>query len=217
MRFTPPIPDESQEPAEHPESHVPTLVDSLGGPWGMAEQSVPTVAFVIAFTASGSDTGLAARVAVVVALVLTVVRLARRESPRQALTGLLGVGIAAYFATKTGKAENFYLPGLLINVGYASAMLISIIVRWPLIGLIAGQFDGTGTDFREDPVRARLMAKATWLWVAMFTSRVAVQTPMYLAGSVVVLGIARTVMGMPLMALTAWVTYRWLRLVPDED
>lgn len=184
-------------------------MDSVGGVRGMAETSAPGAAFVIAYAASGSDTTLAAVVALALAAALAVARLARRETPQHALSGLLGVGIAAIFATKTGKAENFYLPGLLANAGYASAFLISILVRWPLVGVVAAQLEGERrAGWREDPDRVRLYTRASWLWVALFSTRLAVQLPLYLAGAVVALGIARTAMGIPLFALGLWWTYR---------
>lgn len=176
----------------------------------MAETSAPAVAFVATYAASGSKTEIAAGVAVGLAALLAVGRLARRESPQYALSGLIGVAIAAVFATKTGKAENFYLPGLLANAGYATAFLVSILVRWPLVGVIAAQLQGE-QRWREDPDRMRTYTRASWLWVALFLVRLAVQLPLYLAGDVVSLGIARTAMGIPLFALGLWWTYRVVR------
>ena len=64
---------------------------------------------------------------------------------------------------RSGRAENFFLPGLLANAAYASAFLISIAVRRPLVGLIVANLDGEGSEWRNDPervrgVRARVMA-----------------------------------------------------------
>src|SRR3954447_24131643 len=120
----------------------PSLAEAIGGPLGVAETSLPAVAFVVAYTVSGSDTKTAAEVAVGLALLLTVARLARRESPQHALSGLIGVGFAAFIATRSGKAENFFLPGLLANAAYASAFLVSLAVRWPLVGIIVTKLDG---------------------------------------------------------------------------
>jgi hypothetical protein len=189
----------------------PTLAEAVGGPLGLVETSLPAVAFVIAYVASGSDTNTAAGVAVGLALVLAVARIVRRESPRHALSGLVGVAFAAFIATRSGKAEDFFLPGLLANAAYASAFVISIAVRRPLVGLIVSQLDGEGPGWREDPERVRAFTRASWLWAAMFVLRLAVQLPLYLAGAVVALGIARTAMGLPLFALALWLTWRLVR------
>jgi hypothetical protein len=198
-------------PGRETERRPPTLAEAVGGPLGIVETSLPAVAFVAAYAISGSDTNVAAGVAVGLALVLTVVRLVRRESPRHALSGLLGVAFAAFIASRSGKAENFFLPGLLANAAYASAFLISIALRRPLVGVIVGQLDGESGGWRDDPVRVRAFMRASWLWVGLFAARLAVQLPLYLAGAVVALGIARTAMGLPLFGLGLWLTWRLVR------
>jgi len=188
-----------------------TIAEATGGPLGMAETALPAVAYVVTYTASGQSTNTAAGVAVGLALALAIARLVRRESPRHALAGLFGVGLAAFIAAKSGKAENFFLPGLLQNAAYGLAMLISILARWPLIGVIVTKLDGEDSSWRSDPVRVRAFRRATWLWVAIFSARLVVQLPMYLAGAVVALGVARTAMGVPLFVLTLWLTWLLVR------
>ncbi len=206
---------EAPEPGRRRDA-TPTLAETIGGPWGMAETSLPAVAYVVAYAASGSDTDTAAIVAVGLALVLAVVRLARRESPRHALSGLIGVGFAAFIASRSGRAEDFFLPGLLANAAYASAFLISLAVRWPLVGVIVAQLDGEGSEWRREPARVRVFRRATLMWAGLFLLRLAVQLPLYLAGAVVALGIARTAMGLPLFALGIWLTYLLVRRRPQD-
>jgi Protein of unknown function (DUF3159) len=189
----------------------PSLAETIGGPLGVAETSLPAVAFVVAYTASGSDTNTAAAVAVGLALVLTVARLVRRESPQHALSGLIGVGFAAFVATRSGKAENFFLPGLLANALYASAFLVSLVVRRPLVGIIVTKLDGEDERWRDDPRRMRAFVRATWLWAGLFLLRLVVQLPLYLAGAVVALGIARTALGLPVYGLGLWLTWLLVR------
>jgi hypothetical protein len=190
---------------------TPTIAQAVGGPLGMAETALPAVAFVVAYTASGQDTNVSAGVAVGLALVLSVARLARRETPRHALSGLVGVAFAAFVATRSGKAENFFLPGLLSNAAYALALLVSIAVRWPLVGLIVSQLDGEGSEWRKDPGRVRTFTRASWMWIGLFVLRLVVQLPLYLAGAVVALGVAKTAMGVPLFALGIWLTFLLVR------
>ncbi|MBW3607392.1 MAG: DUF3159 domain-containing protein [Actinobacteria bacterium] len=191
---------------------APTSIrEAVGGPLGIAETSLPAVAFVVAYTASGSDTNTAAIVAVGLALVLTIVRLAKRESPVHALSGLIGVGFAAFIATRSGRAEDFFLPGLLANAAYAAAFLISIAVKRPLVGIIVANLDGEGREWRRDPQRARAFVLATWLWAGLFMLRLLVQLPLYLTHSVVALGVVKTAMGLPLFALGLWLTWLLVR------
>ena len=199
-----------------PRAEPPTIAEAVGGPVGMAETSLPAVAFVAAYAISGSDTDVAAIVAVALALVLAVARLVRGETPRFALSGLIGVAFAAFIATRSGRAENFFLPGLLANAAYASAFVISILVRRPLVGVIVSHLDGEGSGWRDEPRRVRAFTRASWLWAALFLVRLVVQLPLYLAGEVVALGVARTAMGLPLFVLGLWLTWRLVRRPPPE-
>lgn len=194
---------ETQEP--------PSIVDAMGGRLGMVESVVPATAFVVAYTASGQDTTVAAIVALALAGALSLARLVRGSTVQYALSGAAGVGLAAFIATRTGRAEDFFLPGLLMNVAYATAFLVSIVVRRPLLGLFAQVTTQRDGSWRQDPVQVRAYTKASWVWVGLFGARLAVQLPLYLAGEVVVLGVARVAMGVPLFAVAIWLSYLLLR------
>lgn len=164
-----------------------------------------------AYSLGGRDLALAGWIAVGVAGVLTVVRLLRRETLQYALAGFVGVALAAFVADRTGRAEDFFLPGLLLNAAYASAYLVSILVGWPLIGVLLETIEGRGRAWREDPVRVATYARASWIWVGVFALRLAVQLPLYIAGALLALGIARAAMGLPIFAAGIWLTYLVLR------
>ncbi len=196
--------------------HEPPTVDgllaSVGGPLGIAESTLPAIAFIVAVLASGHDTRLAAIVAVGLAIVLALARIVRRQTPIYAISGVLGVAIAGYVASKTGKAEDFFLPGLLLNIGWAGAYAISIVVRWPLLGVIVNALNGkTDGSWRDDPQRLRAYSRASWIWVALFLLRIAVQLPLYLAGALVALGTAKVAMGVPLFVVGVWLSWLVLR------
>jgi hypothetical protein len=194
-----------------PDSSPPALGSALGGPLGVAESVLPAVVFVVVVTATGQDITAAAIAAVGVAAVLTLARLVRRQTPVYAVGGVVGVAVAGYVASRTGRAEDFFLPGLLLNVAYASAFVVSIAVRWPLLGVVVAGASGRGMEWREDPVRRRAYSRASWIWVCLFVLRIAVQLPLYLAGALVALGTARVAMGVPLIAACAWLSWLLLR------
>ena len=81
---------------------------------------------MLAYTVGGNDLSLAVWIAVAVGALITVFRLVRREPLQFALAGFVGVALSAFIADRTGKAENFFLPGLLLNAAYAGAYLVSI-------------------------------------------------------------------------------------------
>lgn len=189
----------------------PSFAELVGGPVGLVEASLPGVAFVVAYSASGQDTELSVGVAVGVALAIAAGRLIRRQTPRHALSGLFGIAIAAFVATRSGKAEDFYLPGLLSNAAYATAFIVSNLVGRPLVGVIVGALDPEHKDWREHPARVKAFRRASWLWAGLFLLRLTVQLPLYLAGEVVVLGILRTAMGLPLFGLGVYLTFLMVR------
>jgi hypothetical protein len=194
-----------------------SLVRAFGGWGGMLDAGIPGIAFLIAYTVSSQDLRLALIIALSVGAALTVVRLARRDPLQNVVGGFIGVAIAALIANATGKAEDFYLPGLFINAGYALAYLVGNLLRWPLIGLIVGFAAGWGTTWRQDPVLLRAFVRAGWLWVGLFAVKLAVQLPLYLAGEVVALGIARVALGWPLWLLVLWLSYLVIKgSVPRE-
>jgi hypothetical protein len=187
------------------------LLHALGGRHGIVDSSLPGLAFVIAYTASGQELDVAVWAAVAVGAVLLAIRLVRRETLQFALAGFVGVAIAAFVAKQTGRAEDFFLPGLLLNIAYGAAYLISIVVRWPLIGVIVGPLVGEGMEWRKDPDLVRLYSRASWIWVGVFAIRLAVQLPLYLAEELVALGVAKTAMGFPIFALAVWLSYLVLK------
>lgn len=184
--------------------------EALGGPLGIVESALPAAAFVIAYTVGSMEPSRAAMVAVAIGVVLAVARLARRQTVQFALSGLAGIAIAAFIVSRTGKAEDFFLPGLLLSGAYVIGLVGSIVLRWPFAGVALGLVSQTGTAWRRDPAKVRIYSHVTWIWVGVFAARLAVQLPMYLAGAVVALGVARVAMGLPLFAVGMWLS--WLVL-----
>lgn len=185
----------------------PSLTDAIGGPLGVAESAVPAALFVAVYTAFGQDTNLAAIVAVAVGAVLTLARVVRGQTVQFALSGLAGIALAGFVVSRTGKAEDFFLPGLLLNLAYATAYLISIVIRWPLIGVAIAAISSQGMGWRKDPQLMKVYTRASWIWVGLFVVRLAVQLPLYAAGALVALGVAKVAMGIPLFALGLWLTW----------
>jgi hypothetical protein len=192
----------------------PSIADAVGGPLGIAESALPSAAFVLTYTVSGQETRTALIVAVAVGVVFGVARIARGKTVQFALAGLGGLALSAYVVSRTGRAEDFFLPGLLFNAAYALAYAISIVVRWPLLGVIVATLRGGGMEWRNDPVALRNYSRASWIWVALFSLRLAVQLPLYLAGALAALGVVRISMCIPLFAVGIWLS--WLVLRPRE-
>lgn len=186
------------------------LERAIGGWRGIIDSGLPTVVFVVAFLVTSENLTASLIAALISAGLIALWRLVRREPLQQIAAGFAGVLVSAAFAKYTGKAENFYFLGLLTNLAYGMAFLISILVGWPLIGVFLGFLTGNGTSWRRDFVQRRLLSAASWIWVGLFFGRLVVQAPLYLAGSITALGIVKVVMGWPLFLGAAYFTYRLL-------
>jgi hypothetical protein len=135
-----------------------------------------------------------------------------RRSASSALIGALAVGFAAWLALRDGgQAVDYFIPGFITNAVYALALLISILVRWPLIGVLVEVLRGQGTLWRKDRKIVTVYSLVTGLWVGFFSLRLAVQVPFYVSGSAELLAAARVAMGPPLYAGVILVTWLILR------
>lgn len=187
------------------------LTRALGGWRGIFDSGVPTILFVVVYLVTGSNLTTAIWVAIGGAVAIALWRIIRRESLQQIAAGLVGVGISAFVASRTGTGEGYFIPGLLQNVAYGIAFLISILIGWPLVGVLVGFLTGRGVSWRGDADLRKAYAAASWIWVGLFALRIAVQFPLYLAGWVGPLGVAKVVMGVPLFVAAAYFTYLVLR------
>jgi hypothetical protein len=189
------------------------LERAIGGWRGIIDSGLPTVTFVAVYIAMGSDadalrTALWCAVGAGVAVVVW--RLIRRQSLQQVIAGFVGLAISAWFASRTGRAEDYFVRGLLTNLAYGTAFLVSIVVRWPLLGIAMGYLTGEGTTWRRDLQLRRTYAAASWIWVGLFFGRLVIQAPLYFAGAVAPLGVVNILMGWPLFLGAAYFTYRVL-------
>jgi hypothetical protein len=190
-----------------------SLQMSVGGVRGLVESALPVVVFTLIYALT-QQLVPAVGAAVVVAVLLTVVRLVQRQSVLQAVSGLFGVLIGAAIAYVTGQAINFFALGIVRNGLFLLAFLISIAVRWPLVGVFLGFVLQEGTHWRSVPARRRAYMLASWVWVGMFALRLAFQIPLYLRERVTDLGVASIPLGVPLYALVLFTTWAILRRVP---
>jgi len=184
---------------------------ALGGRRGMVEGAVPTLGFTVTYLI-GHNLRLGLTVGIGLAVALLVIRLVQRQSVQFVVNSLVGIAIAAVFASRTGKAEDVFLPGIIYNAVYAGAMLLSVVVRWPLVGLMIASVTGDVTAWRHDPAIVRLCSKLTLILALPCVVRVAVQYPLYLAGEVGWLGVTKIALGWPLqvaaLAAMAWLLAR---------
>ena len=196
---------------------------AFGGKMGMADAGLPAICFLIVYTATNS-LNPAVIGSVAVAVVMFVIRLLRKETLQHALSGLFGVLVCAAFAKFSGHAQNYYLPGILINLGSFLLFAGTALARWPIAGLMIGPITGEMTTWRQVPGRLRAFTNATWLLAGLFAVKLAVQVPLYLTHHTTALGVARLALGYPPYLACLYFAWQMIKNAPppvmpvtDED
>ena len=189
------------------------VLGALGGTRGLIDSGLPSIVFLLAFNIS-HNLNKSAIAAIGLSLIFTVARLIKRETLQHAISGVIGVAFCALLARHTGKAADFYLPGLIINVVYGLVYTIANLIGWPVLGVLLGPILGENFAWRAVVARRRAYQRAGWLWIALFASRLIVQYPLYRTNHINWLGTARLVMGTPLFLLVGWGTWLILRKIP---
>jgi hypothetical protein len=208
---TPPPPAHGDGPPAEGRDDSAGVTRLLGGPREAAEGAAPSVTFAIAYAVVGGSLTTARVTALAVSGLVAAVRAIRGESLRLVLGGLAAVAVAAAVAARTGRAEDYFLPSLLANVAAALIWAASIVAGWPLLGVIVGAAAGQRTRWRGDSDLVRGYSRASWIWTASFVLRAAVMTPLYLGGDVLALGVAKVVLGWPMVLVVIWLSWLTIR------
>ena len=142
-----------------PPEHPPSPIDLLRDKRALIDTGLGPVLFVAVYAIFGVNT--AAIVAIGVSVLLMIERLIRGKSVVNAVGGLLGTGIAAFIAVRTGKAEAFFVPRMLIQLAYAAVFAGSAVIRRPVTGfLIAALYRAEPGWWKLPPVK-RAMTELT--------------------------------------------------------
>ncbi len=201
------------------------LSTALGGRRGMLEAAVPTILFTVTFV-STKQLELSLVVSLTAALTLLAIRLLQRSNVQFVLNSIFGIGIGAFFAWRSAQAGGdandqalaYFLPGIIYNAAYALVISASVLLRWPVVGFMVGSVTGDATAWRRDSQMVRVCSQLSWLLVLPCLARVAVQLPLYVAGTgggmtpetaVAALGFSKILMGWPLQ-LSALAAMVWL-------
>ncbi|MFF8702985.1 DUF3159 domain-containing protein [Streptomyces sp. N1] len=190
-----------------------TVLEQAGGTKGLVYSALPALVFVVANSVGGLKVGVLA--ALLGAGGIAAQRLVRRESIQPALGGVFGVAVAAGVSWYTGSAKDFFLIGIWASLAGAVVFGVSVVVRWPLAGLIWNATTGKGVVWRTDRRSRIYYDVATLVLAAIFGARFAVQQYLYQADEVGSLGFAKIAMGYPLLAIGVLVV-AWAARASDK-
>jgi len=190
-----------------------TPVDGLmlraGGIRGLIHTALPVAVFAATSAVAGLTPATIA--AVGVASLLLAWQLVRREPIRPALLGFAAVALCAGLALVTGKAKDFYLPGIVMYLVLAIAFTASVVVRRPLVGLVWARMTGRDGSWRRNPRVRRAFDGVTLVMAVVSWSRFLVQDYLYDTDQAGPLAVARLAMGWPVFLVTSTLIYLAVR------
>lgn len=192
------------------------LDKALGGWRGLVDSALPSLLFVLIFVVQ-KDLNLALITSVVAGVILLVIRLFEKKSLTQVIGGFFGLLFSVFLTWRTNDASNFFLTGIITNLVYGIVLFISLIVRRPLLGYLVGSLVGNTSGWLQDQLLVRAYTTITWIWVGVFSIRVGVQVPLYLADNIAVLGPIKIFMGWPLYLFAAWISYRIVQTARNKS
>ncbi|TFB76369.1 DUF3159 domain-containing protein [Cryobacterium glaciale] len=197
------------------------LLQAMGGIRGLVEAVLPGLVFLVTYSLTidpSTDVTIGALLPsliapLVIGVIFVVLRAITKQTTMPAVGGLVGTAISVALALFSGKPSDFFLLGLWTNAGYGAALLISVLVGWPLIGVAVGFLMGDGVAWRLDASKRRVLTILTLCWSGLFLGRLAVQLPLYLADNTELLASMKLLMGIPLYAPLLVVSWLMVRSV----
>jgi hypothetical protein len=183
------------------------LNKAIGGWRGLIDSALPSTLFILIFVFQ-KNLNNALIASLVLGGVLLLIRLFERKSLTQVFSGFIGLSISVFLTWRTKDASNFFLTGIVTNGIYGFFLLISVLIRKPLIGYLVGSLVGDTSGWLKHPLLVRAYTTVTWLWVAVFGLRLLVQIPLYLNDNIALLGTVKIFMGWPLYLFAVWLTYQ---------
>lgn len=194
------------------------VLGAIGGVRGLIESLVPGFLFLVLYTIT-RDVWVSVLVPLGLSLLFVAIRVITKGQSMLAFAGLIGVGLSAAMALLTGRAENNFLWGFIVNGVLILVLTISVLLRRPVVSFVAGALTDQQRAWRTEPAKRRVGFWATVILIATFGARLAVQVPLYLMGEDGVQALAATklVMGTPLYAAVLWVVWLMVRSVAGTE
>lgn len=179
---------------EAPAAERPTVsaatrqaLERSGGRVGIVVATAPALVFVAANALDGLTWAFVALGGSATAAFG--VRLARRESLRAALVGLLIAAGCALVAALIGEARGFFLVPTLLPAGWTLVFLGSVLVGRPLTGVALNRLAGGPRDWRRHAPVRRVYTVSTWVAASICLVNFVVGGVLYLTEQLAVMAV----------------------------
>ena len=171
----------------------------------LIDSIVPPVIFLIINALLGFEYAMWGSLAI--ALLITVVRLGRRQSLRYALGGVGGVILAIVITQLLGRAEGYFLPGMFTGGLTVIGCLVSVIAGRPLVAWTSYIARRWPLDWYWHPKVRPAYNEVTLAWAVFFAIRLGLQWSLFQEQAAGLLGIIQVVTGWPTTIALLVVSY----------
>jgi hypothetical protein len=172
---------------------------------GIIDSIIPPIAFVIVNAVSDVDAAIIASFAI--ALAISIYRLLRRQPLTFALGGIGSVIIAAALAKFIGKAEGFFLPGLISGIITVILCIASLIARKPIVAWTSHFARSWPLEWYWHPQVRPAYNEVTIAWTGFFIVRLALELELILIEQPTLVAIFNIVSGWPALIVLLIVSY----------
>ena len=179
---------------------------------GVLFSAVPSLVFVGAYLFS-SSLRTAIWSSVGVAFLIFFYHIFRRAAPWPAVAGVFITAIEASVACLAGSVRGFFLLRIWGSLFFASVFLLSVLIRWPLVGVVWSKLTSAGLRWRSDRSASLYYSIATLSWVVVFATRFVVLHRLYESNAVGWLAFTQAVLGRPLAAVAVLINIWAIRRI----
>jgi hypothetical protein len=145
--------------------------------------------------------------AVILAAILTVLRLVRKQPWLYAVSGLVLTLLAAGLAWFTQNAASFFLPDLITSGILLAATLLSIWFKKPLAAWSSHLTRAWPKEWYWLPNIRPAYTEVTWMWAAFIAARLIAEYLLYQQGNASLLGLANVLLGWPVTIVVLVMSY----------
>ena len=178
---------------------------SVLGKVGLLDTILPPVLFL----ASNSFLGFQVAVggALMLAILIAVVRVSRKQSLLYSLAGLGSVGLAVALAWFLGRSEGYFLPGI-VNGGITVTLaLVSLLIRKPMVAWTSFIARRWPLDWYWHPRVRPAYSEVTVAWTIFFATRLLWQVSLFRDQATSQLAFVNALLGWPALIILLVLSY----------
>jgi hypothetical protein len=177
----------------------------LSGRSSLLDSLLPPILFVLLNAIWGVQVGIWASLGL--AVVITIFRLIRRQSPLYALGGAGGMALAAGVAVLLGRAEGFFVPTMISGAVTVLLCLVSVLVGRPLVAFTSFIARRWPLSWYWHPKVRPAYSEVTGMWVVFFGLRLLLQFNLFQGEAASLLGIVQFLTGWPATVILLIASY----------